>query len=39
MSDVAVVLGDTTISWRGNTQKYVTMATFKAKYVALCDAS
>ena len=39
VSSVAVVMGDTTISWKTNMQKCVTTATCKAEYVALCDAA
>ena len=36
---MAVLLGDTAISWKSSTQKCVTTATCEAEYVALCDAS
>ena len=36
---VAVVLGDTAISWKSSAQKCVTTATCEAEYVALCDAA
>ena len=37
VSGVAVILGDTAISWKNSTQKCVTSATCEAEYVALCD--
>ena len=39
VSGVAVMLGDTAISWKISTQKCVTTATCETKYVALCDTS
>ena len=39
VSSVAVLLRDTSISWKSSTQKCVTTATCEAEYVALCDAS
>ncbi|CAM9864367.1 unnamed protein product, partial [Ascophyllum nodosum] len=39
VSGVAVMLGDTAIGWKSNTQKCITTATCEAEYVALCDAS
>ena len=39
VSGVAVMLGDTAIGWKCNTQKCVTTVTCEAEYVALCDAS
>ena len=39
VSGVAVVLGDTAISWKRGTQKCVTTATCEAEYVTLCDAA
>ena len=36
---VAVILGDTAISWKSSTRKCVTTATCEAEYVALCDAA
>ena len=39
MSDVALIMGDTAISWKSSAQKCVTTATCEADYVALCDAS
>jgi hypothetical protein len=39
VSGVAVVLGNTAISWKSSTQKCVTTATCEAEYVALCDAA
>ena len=37
VSGVAVMLGDTTISWRTPTQNCVTTATCEAEFVPLCD--
>ena len=39
VSDVAVILGGTAISWKNSTQKCVMTATCEAEYVALCDAA
>ena len=39
LSIVAVMLGDTAISWKTSMRKCVTTSTCKAGYVALCDAA
>ena len=39
MSDVAVLLSDTSIGWKSGTEKRVTTATCGSEYVALSDAS
>ena len=39
VSDVEVILGDTTIGWKSSTQKCVTTATCEAEYITLGDAS
>ena len=39
VSGVAVILGDTAISWKSSTQKCVTIVTCETEPVAFCDAS